>query len=112
MGMNLFIHPLYPATKLKPVPPNLELDEQYSYLPRFVGSGDFWVALINNGQHNWVHGCDGPTDSSCKHRCDPESAWRPLDLVGLRESTKEMQPIFQTLIDYLEAEPNAWITYS
>lgn len=108
MGSNIHIV-RYPkdVPRLKEFPESLDMGDS-STCPRYVDSFKFMQAVWEDDEFRIRCFC---REDECEYMCDGNSVCRPKDFVRLREATKELQPVFQELIDYLESEPNAWLEY-
>lgn len=78
-------------------------------IPRYVDSYAFMRLVYADCDSISTCGC--PDEDDHCYGCMRDSIHRPRNFEKLRQDTKEMQPWVQTLIDYLEAEPNAWLEY-
>jgi hypothetical protein len=111
MGMNVSFR-YSTKDNHKPFPIDEETGEQHDWkgcLPRYTDSYDFMAAIYDSDNISLK-------DCQCRDRhqymCAGETAFRPTDFIQLRDKTKHLQPVWQDVIDYLEAEPNAYVEYN
>lgn len=109
MGSNVHIQARQPWRGLKPFPEELtgkpncctifRYQDGYAFMKAVWDQDCVFVSRCGCDPNNHGYGCD--TDSIC----------RPRDLQALRLATKDLEPVWQILIDYLESEPNAYLEY-
>ena len=78
-------------------------------LPRYTQRSQFMYELWNNCRTVKLCNC---SYDRCQYMCYGESCSRPLDFERLRKDTAHInQPWVSKLIDWLEANENAWLEY-
>ncbi len=108
MGMNIHISARDKDKSL--LSPPYDLTSGSHTVSRFVGSYDFMKVIWNTESDSYTY-CSCKDQDNHDYFCDYPTMYRPKNLDKLRIDTIHLQPVFQELIDYLEAEPNAYLEY-
>lgn len=109
MGSNVHFHYLGEGVS-KEIPEDLGCEDSCT-LPRYSQGYKFMTAIWSD--ENAIAGGDCGCRNKDKHDyyCMGIPYIRPVDFVGLRERTKDLQPVWQKVIDYLESDPRVYIEY-
>lgn len=96
-------------TTAKEIPEDLGCEDSCT-LPRYSDGREFMRAVWDV-ENVWGGDCGCRNKDNDDYYCGGIPYVRPKDFVSLREKTKNLQPIWQKVIDYLESEPSAYIEY-
>lgn len=93
----------------KPFPEEYAEDWKDGLLPRYSDSWKFMEQIYLGESISFA-------DCNCgdlhQYMCPGDTNIRPIDFASLKEKTKDLQPVWQEVIDYLEGEPKAYVEYS
>lgn len=109
MGSNVHVHWL--GESLKSVPEELTGRPNCATVMRYNDGHKFVQAVWNSPGCDFVRDCVRRYGKECEDCYICSSVARPKDFNALRLATKDLQPVWQILIDYLESEPNAYLEY-
>jgi hypothetical protein len=93
----------------KPIPEELGCGEKCLTIPRYSDGFEFMKVIWDEGE--CIDRCICLDKKDHAYMCDGDSIFRPKDFAVVREKTKELQPIWQKVLDYMESEPKAYVQY-